>query len=116
MDPENHTVSSTYDAAGNLVSETDALNRQRSFTYGTFNNLLSASRPLSGTSQIQRTTYRYDDPTHPGDVTAATDPKDKTSSFTRDACGNLTGVTDPLGSVTTFAYCDDELVAVAVRV
>ena len=124
-DPDGHTIKSTYDAEGNTLSTEDALGRKTVNTYDSLNdlltstdpmgvtttnaydshgNLLSTSRPLAGTSEVQTTTYTYGDPSHPGDVTAMTDPDGKRWEYTYDADGDRTSSTDPLGDKTTSAY------------
>jgi RHS repeat-associated protein len=124
-DPDGHTTNSTYDAEGNTLTTEDALGHQTVNTYDALNdlltstdpmgvtaantydahgNLLRASRPLTGTSEVQTTTYTYGDSSHPGDVTAMTDPDGKTWKYTYDADGDRTSTTDPLGNKTTGAY------------
>jgi RHS repeat-associated protein len=128
-DPNGHTSTSTVDAAGNLLTSTDALNRTTASTYNGLNepltlvdakgvtstmtydisgNLRTRFTPLldgSGhTIGVQAVTYTYGDSGHPGDITAVTDPNNKTSSFGYNANGDLTGVTDTVGDKTTYAY------------
>jgi RHS repeat-associated protein len=124
-DPNNHTWTKTYDSSGDLLTSTDPLNHQTSYTYDSLNdvtsvtdplnvattltydtsgNLQSRSRPLVGTSDYQVTSYTYGDVQHPGDVTAMTDPDNKTWSYGYDSYGDLTSSTDPLGNKTTFGY------------
>jgi YD repeat-containing protein len=67
-------------------------------------NLQSVSRPLTSTGQTQTTSYTYGNPTHPGDVTAITDPNLKKSTLSYDAAGDLASSTDPLGNETTYSY------------
>jgi YD repeat-containing protein len=122
-DPNDHTTTYTYDGEGNLLSRTDPLNNTTTYTYNSFNevktvtdplnvtttntydasgNLLSNSTPVG--SQTATTSYSYGDPTHPGDVTAMTDPNGHTWRYTRDASGDLASVTDPLGDKTSYTY------------
>ena len=126
-DPNGHTTTATYDANANQLASTDALNRQTVKTYDALNdltsvvdakgvtttmtydargNLLSSSRPLLGTNPplTQTTTYHYDDPAHPGDVTSMTDPDNQTWTYSYDTYGNSISATDPLGNQTTYAY------------
>jgi YD repeat-containing protein len=133
-DALNHATGYTYDAAGNLLTRTDALNHVTTNTYdtsqsNTHNNVLTAqdpkgvtttytydannvnrlstSAPLVGSTPAvsQKTTFHYDDASHPGDVTSLTDPNAKTTTFTYDANGDRTSVTDPLGNKAV--TCDD---------
>jgi RHS repeat-associated protein len=128
-DPNGNTSSATYDAAGNQLTATDALGRTTSGTYNALRepltvvdplgitttmsydaagNLQTTSTPLLDSSgqviATQGVTYTYGDPSHPGDITAATDPNNNTSSFSYDANGNLAGVTDAMGDETTYGY------------
>ncbi len=124
-DPDGHTTTSTFDSEGNTLTTTNALGRTTTNTYDSLNdlltttdplgvtttmtydghgNLLSVSRPLTGTSEVQTTTYTYGDPSHPGDVTAMTDPEGNTWRYTYDADGDRTSTTDPLGDATTSTY------------
>jgi RHS repeat-associated protein len=123
-DPDNHTSTATYDASGNQISFTDALNRRTTATYNSLNeplavtdpsnvttsrtydaagNLLTVSRPLNGT--VTKTiSSSYGDANHPGDVTGVTDPNGHVSTLTYDSQGDLASITDPLGDKTTFTY------------
>ena len=123
-DPNGHVTSSSYDARGNLLSSTDALQRATSYTYDSLNdpltvtdplsvattntydasgNLLSTARPLTGTSQTATTTYSYD-PTKPGDMIKMTDADGKAWQYAYDTYGNRSKTIDPLTDTTTFAY------------
>lgn len=124
-DPDGHTTTSTFDSEGNTLTTTDALGRTTTNTYDALNdlltstdplgvtttmtydahgNLLSTSRPLTGTSEAQTSTYTYGDPSHPGDITAMTDPEGNTWKYTYDADGDRTSTTNPLGDTTTSTY------------
>ncbi len=124
-DPNGHTTNRTYDAAANLLSSTDALGRQTTYTYDALNdlksvtdpasvtttytydahgNLTGTSRPLSGTGQSQTTSVTYGDASHPGDVTAVTDPNGKMWAFAYDGNGDRASSGDPLSDTTTYAY------------
>jgi RHS repeat-associated protein len=124
-DPLNHTWTYSYDAAGNQTSACDPLNHCTTRTFNTLDeptsvtdpnqvtttnsydsagNLLSTSTPLTGTNQTATTTLHYDDLAHPGDVTAATDPRGKTTQFGYDTYGQRTQVIDPTGDKTSYSY------------
>jgi YD repeat-containing protein len=124
-DANGHTTTMTYDSSGNLLTRTDPLHRATTNTYDALNalltttdplgvtttmtydpkgNLVSRSRPLTGTAQTQTTTYSYGDSSHPGDVTAMTDPEGKTRKYTYDTNGDRISTTDPLGDKTTSTY------------
>jgi RHS repeat-associated protein len=133
-DPNGHTTMWTYDGAGNLTSRTDGLGRLTTLTYNglrevtsvtepkqvngqpvtttmtydSAGNLLTRSAPMldasGATTATATTTYRYDDPAHPGDVTSVTDPNGHTTQLAYDAFGDLASVTDAAGDMTTYAY------------
>jgi RHS repeat-associated protein len=103
-DPLGRTTTNTYDSLNDLLTTTDPLGVTTTMTYDAHGNLLSTSRPLTGTSEVQTTTYIYGDPSHPGDVTAMTDPEGDTWKYTYDADGDRTSTTDPLGDTMTSTY------------
>ncbi len=124
-DPNGHSTSKTYDAAGNVLTTTDGLGRTTINTYDALNDLLTtkdplgvttsntydasgnkltSSRPLTTTGQSALTTYTYGDSVHPGDVTAMTDPDDKAWHYAYDQYGDRTQTTDPAGDLTTAQY------------
>jgi RHS repeat-associated protein len=121
-DPNGHLTKSTYDAEGNVLSTEDALGRKTVNTYDALNdeltstdplgvtttmtydshgNLMKRSRPLLGTPEVEAITYTYGDSSHPGDVTAMTDPDGHTWRYGYDKYGDRTTSTDPLGDTTT---------------
>ena len=127
-DPDGITTSMTYDSSGNMLTRSDALGRETTWTYNSLNepltvtdplivastntydargNLLTTSRPLTGTGQTQTTSYAYDDATHPGDVTSMTDADGKISTYTYDTYGDRTTATNPLGNKRTSTYSAD---------
>jgi len=127
-DPNGHTTRYTYDSEGNTLTTEDALGRKTVNTYDALNdqltsidpmgvtttmtydahgNLLSRSRPLIGTSEVETTTYTYGDPSDPGDVTAMTDPEGHIWHYAYDKYGDLTSTTDPDGDETTSTYNAD---------
>ncbi len=123
-DPNGHTTTNTWDANGNLLSRTDALSQTSSYTYNSFNEVLTATDPLGvattnsydptgnltrtttpliGTTQYAATTFSYD-PLHHGDLTQMTDPNGKVWRYAYDSNGLRNRTTDPLGDATTFSY------------
>lgn len=123
-DPNGGQTTQTWDPSGNLLSRTDANNHKTVYQYNGFNEQTSVtdangvtttltydasgnptqiSTPLSSTSS-STTSYTYGDLTHPGDVTALTDPNGNKWSYAYDADGDRTSATDPLGGATTWAY------------
>ena len=120
-DPNGHVTTYTVDASGNVLTTTDALGRQdvkgynslnevltdrdplgvtTTRTYDAAGNLLSQSRPDTANSTTATTSYYYDAPTHPGDVTRVVDPDGKTWHYTYDQYGAALTATDPLGNET----------------
>lgn len=140
VDPNGHTTSTLYDAAQNVQSRTDALNRTTTYTYNALRQVTSATEPrqingqpitrtttydsagnaLTDTAPLLNssgatvatatTTYHYDDPARPGDVTSVTDPNNNSAAYIYDSYGNVTSTTapptpeNPAGDKTTFGY------------
>lgn len=121
----SETSTTTYDAKTNPLTTTDPLGNKTTYTYNarsqpltiqgpsgvvttaTYDangNALTISTPLAGTSSNQLVTFTYGDPSHPGDVTAVTDPTSRTRNYTYDSTGNRVSSTDPLGNKATFGY------------
>jgi RHS repeat-associated protein len=124
-DPNGHTTTYAYDGQGNELSKVDPLGRTTTSTYSSLDepltvtdplgvtttslydgngNLLSVSTPLTGTSESQTMTYAYGDASHPGDVTATTDPDGNVTTYTYDAAGDQTSSTDPDGHTTSTSF------------
>jgi RHS repeat-associated protein len=123
--PNGEVSTAAYDAEGNLLTATDPVGNKRIYTYNSFTepltvqdtlgitttntydsngNLLTTSRPLVGSGTNQVTTYTYGDASHPGDLTAETDPTNRTSIFTYDTYGDRNSSTDPLGNKATYVF------------
>jgi RHS repeat-associated protein len=138
VDPNGYATSMTYDASGNMLTKTDPLSRETTWTYNKFHeprtvtdplgvpttnkydtngNLISTSTPLVGTAEVQKTTYVYGDSAHPGDVTSMVDPDGHTWTYTYDGYGDRTSTTDPGGDKSTSTYNADgwRLAAVSPR-
>jgi RHS repeat-associated protein len=128
MDPNGNRTNFSVDSNGNVLIVTDALGRQTVKTYNGFNqvltekdgngvtttssydtrgNLTSVSRPLTGTSQTQITTYNYTDAAHPGDVTSMVDADNKTWPYGYDSNGYRNSIKDPLGNQSTAIFNGD---------
>ena len=122
-DADGHTSTMTYDSAGNLLTSTDALGRTTAFTYNSRNevltvtdpkgvtttndydqqgNLISTSTPIG--SSTATTAFAYGDGSHPGDVTAITDPNGHVTNYGYDTYGDRTAVTDAAGDRTTYTF------------
>ena len=87
----------TYDANGNILTQTDALGDTTTFTYDpVHSNLTSVTDPTGNMAQ-----KLYD--AH-GNVTGIIDARGNTTMFTGNATGLTASVQDPLGGTTTFTY------------
>ncbi|EAQ79300.1 Calx-beta domain-containing protein [Blastopirellula marina] len=133
-------TTATYDAAGNMLTETDELGNTTTYTYDSLDRVISITSsdpdgagPLSATVisyaynafdlvametiNGRTTSYTYDSDGRLSSITEE-DPDDTgllaspETSYTYDTDGNVLTVTDPLGNVTTYAYTDGLLTSV----
>jgi RHS repeat-associated protein len=95
VDPMEYLTSYEYDGT-HLISTTDALENETTYTYTTEGFLESVTDPLGHT-----TSYTYDDY---GQRISMTDPSNKTWEYAYDELGRLTDTTDPLDRVTHNEY------------
>jgi len=86
----------TYEANGNLSSQTDANSDTTNFGYNSNGDLTSVTDPLSHTLS-----YTYDDV---GNMLTQTDANSHTTSLAYDQLNRLTSVTNALSQQTTFGY------------
>lgn len=84
IDPQGNSVTLSYDSHQRLVTLTDAVGRQTTFTYGLL------SEPLL--------------------ITKITDPFNRNATLTYDSSGRLSSITDVLGITSSFAYDANSLV------
>jgi RHS repeat-associated protein len=118
--PDQHTTQATFDATGNVLARTDALNRTTHYGYDALNDLTTISDPTgqqvllnaydargnlmqTTKGQVAVTSYTYD-PNQAEDIVATSDPAGKIWQYTYDAFGNRLSATDPMGGVTTATY------------
>jgi len=86
----------SYDLSDNLTGITDAYTQNWGFEYDASHRLVKKTSPLG---HITNLTYAAN-----GLLTGLTDANSKSTSYAYDGFGNLQTLTDPLGNVTTFAY------------
>lgn len=79
----------TYDAKGNLLTVTDRLGNRTTFTVDSQGHRLTATDALKGVTKYVWTG---------ADLTAVTDPMNRTTQYTIDAAGRMTATQDPLGN------------------
>ena len=84
IDPQGNALTLNYDTDQRLVSLTDAVGRQTTFTYGLF------SQPLL--------------------ITRITDPFGRSAALSYDTSGRLSSITDVLGLTSSFSYDANALV------
>ncbi|CAG4900835.1 putative deoxyribonuclease RhsA [Paraburkholderia gardini] len=80
-----------YDTQGNLVTITDRLGNRTTMTYDKQGRQLTSTDALKGVTR-----YTWTGP----DLTAVTDPLNRTTQFTTDAVGRLVAIQDPPGNMT----------------
>jgi RHS repeat-associated protein len=89
----------TYDAAGNVLTQTDALGNTTTFTYEpVFNKVATVTDPLN-----QVTQFAYD---ASGNLLRVTNPRNNVTQFAYGNFGLLGGVTDAANQTTTMTYDD----------
>jgi len=93
----------TYDAYGNLTSETDPLGRQTQYTYDTLGRQVTVTPPVpaNATAASITTTNTYD---ALGNLTNVSAPLGRSTSSTYDPNGNKITSTDADGHTTTYTY------------
>ena len=95
-DPLNHTQTSGYDAVGNVISTTDALSRTTSYQYDALNRLVTIDYPAPDTA----VTFTYD---AVGNRTVMTDTVG-TTTWTYDALNRPLSITDPFTGTVGYDY------------
>jgi RHS repeat-associated protein len=101
---QTQTTSYTYDALGELTAVTDPVNHTSTLAYDPQGDLISKRTPNGHT-----TTWSYDADSRIASTTTANgnqtgaDPAAYTTTYTRDAGGNPTLITDPRGH-TSLSY------------
>ncbi|NUR01562.1 MAG: RHS repeat-associated core domain-containing protein [Streptomyces sp.] len=90
------TVSNTYDGDGRLTERADALGKKTTYDYDKLGRLTTVTTPDAGT-----TVLGYD---NVGNLTSRKDSNGHTTSYGYDDAGRLNKVTDPLNRATAFLY------------
>src|SRR5437879_659710 len=99
--PEQQTISYVRQPVSNLVlSTTDALNRQTTYTYDAQGNVTSITR-LAGTPNAVTSRFAYEPAFN--QLTAISDPLGHTTTFAYDNQGNRIASVDAVGNVTSTA-------------
>jgi RHS repeat-associated protein len=115
-DGNGNITTMTYDADGNMLTETDPTGT-KTYTYNTNGQVLTATDQMSGITTVvynvngkpltltdalgKVTTLTYNTR---GQVLTLNDARDKTTTLTYDAFGNLSQIKDPNLKLTTFTY------------
>jgi RHS repeat-associated protein len=94
-DALSHTISYTYDTAGNLLTITNPTGTV-TYTYNTFGQVLTYTDQMGG---VTTNTYNAT-----GDLLTTKDALNNTTTFTYDTRGQLLTVTDARNKVTTFIW------------
>ena len=119
INPLGDTITTTYDAADNVVAVSDELDRTSTFTYDQRDLQTSVTDPLGHTTTTEydavgyvtavidplghRTTYGYDALYR---QTQATDAIGATTTLDFDPVGNLLSITDTENNTTSYTYDD----------
>lgn len=114
IDPDNNTWTYTYDTFGNRTSATDPLADKTTFAFDSVGRLTSMVTPngnVTGGNPLAFTwTYTYD---AFGNRTSVTDPLSHKAVYHYDPNQNLDQITDANGNLTTNVYdLDNELTQV----
>ena len=111
------TTSSTFNAAGNVATVTDATGKTVSFTYDLWSRRVTNTDGLGNVTTMaynaagqvasasdglnHAKTYAYD---AAGRLTSSTDANNAVTSYQYDRLGRSTKLTDPVGNATTWTY------------
>ena len=95
-DALGHTTTHAYDKVGNQTSVTDANNHATTYAYDPQNRLTSITAPDNGVTQ-----FTYDGS---GNELTRVDAKNHTTTYTFDLAGRQTSMTSPTGQRWTYAY------------
>ncbi len=93
---QNQIREYSYDGNGNVIAETDPLNRTTLHSFDALDRLIQTEDPAGGVTQ-----YQYDPAGH---LRQVTDPRNQATIYTYDGLGNLLSVQSPDTGVTTYSY------------
>jgi RHS repeat-associated protein len=93
---ESYSTLSTYDATGNVLTQTDKESKVTTFTYDALGRRTKATDPATG-----NTAYTYD---ARGNLLSLKDAKGNSTIFEYDRNNRVTKETRPLGQATTYQY------------
>ena len=114
VSPDTGTTSKTYDSAGNLATSTDARGAEATYGYDALNRVTSIAYSLNGNTD-QTLSFAYDQGAHGiGHLSAASD-SNHSMSFSYDALGEMTGMSQTVGSVTrsiSYDYANGDLTSI----
>jgi RHS repeat-associated protein len=99
--PDGSVLKTTYDADGNVASQSDGLGHLTRYTYDNLNHLATVTDPLSAKTQ-----YVYD---AVGNLLQVIDPQNRTTTRTYDAANNLATVSYSDGQTPSVTYTYDRL-------
>jgi RHS repeat-associated protein len=94
--PNSPVLSRTYDAMGDVLTNTDANGKTTQYQYDPRGNVIQVTDALN---EVTRLSY---DPMDR--IVSRTDPRGNVTQSTYDALGNLKTHTDPLKNVTSYTY------------
>ncbi|MEV8595029.1 RHS repeat-associated core domain-containing protein [Streptomyces sp. NPDC052012] len=93
------TFTNAYDGDGRLVERTDALGKKTAYEHDVLGRLIKVTAPDGGITNLS-----YD---ALGNLTSRKDANGHTTTYGYDGAGRLTKITDPLGRATSYAYDAD---------
>ncbi|WP_369192645.1 RHS repeat-associated core domain-containing protein [Streptomyces sp. R08] len=92
----NKTVTNSYDGDGRLAERADALGNKTAYEYDELGRLSKATGPDGGITSLG-----YD---ALGNLTSRKDANGHTTNYAYDGTGRLNKITDPLGRATSYGY------------
>ena len=114
---DGRTTTYAYDDRGNILAETDPLNKTTIYTYNNLDQVATVTDPRGNITRYDYnaygnlivvtdpagngTRYNYD---RQGNVLAAISPSRMVMSFVYDHHNNLVTITDPMGALMTMTY------------